>query len=387
MGPSLERLDRTRRNEESPVSVSTVLLLQTLTGVVLLLAVQWVRSRPDRITRWLGLTIALLGVVAAPLNYDPVGQVPRSIRILSVLDTATSSALVEAFEKRTGIRCQVDPFQGGARRSAELLLEGRLQPDLMLGGTSEIHEMLAAAEVSIPVDLPDDPGRISRFDPPSRRLTPIYMGYLALVYRQLPDFQQRVPDWGALIDARWIDRVSLPSPESTSGGSVFLATQLLRQPDPERGWQYLRILGAAGVPWESRSIDVITKIAAGKADLGVSWAQDAWRQRERERLPIGVVIPTRTGYEVGAVSALRWARDVPAAEEFIRFLTSQEAQQIQAEVGLRVPLRTDVSAPEYLEGNGPLPGDDVLAFFDRATVLREQEGWIARWAREIAVSR
>jgi ABC-type Fe3+ transport system substrate-binding protein len=257
----------------------------------------------------------------------------------------------------------------------------------MLGGTSEIHQMLAAAEVSVPVELPDDPNRISLYDPPGHRLTPIYVGYLALVYRQLPDFDRREPDWGALIDSRWIGRVSLPSPASTSGGSVFLATQLLRQPDPERGWQYLKILGAAGVPWESRSVDVITKIAAGKADLGVSWAQDAWRQRERDRLPIEVVIPTRTGYEVGAVSALRWARDLPAAEEFIRFLTSKEAQQIQAEVGLRVPLRTDVSAPAYLDGDRPLPGDERLAFFDRETVLREQEAWIERWAREIDASR
>jgi len=367
------------------VSVSTVLLLQTLTGVVLLLTLRWLRARPDRLTRWLALVLALVAVAAAPLNYDPVGRVPRSIRILSVLDTDTSTALVKAFEDKTGIRCQVDPFQGGARRSAELLLEGRLQPDLMLGGTAEIHEMLAAGGVSVPVELPDDPGRITRFDPEGHRYTPIYEGYLALVYRQLPDFEQRPPDWGALIDTRWIDRVSLPSPESTSGGSVFLATQLLRQPDPERGWQYIGILIGAGVPWESRSIDVITKIVAGKADLGVSWAQDAWRQREKERLPLGVVIPTRTGYEVGAVSALRWARDLPATEEFIRFLTSAEAQSIQAEVGLRVPLRTDVSAPAYL--NGERPGDEALAFFDRATVLREQEGWIARWAREIAVSR
>lgn len=94
----------------------------------------------------------------------------------------------------------------------------------------------------------------------------------------------------------------------------------------------------------------------------------------------------RTGYEVGAVSALRWARDLPAAEEFIRFLTSREAQQIQAEVGLRVPLRNDVMAPEYLGDSHPAPGDPALAFFDRAIALREQEGWIARWTAEIDVS-
>ena len=77
---------------------------------------------------------------------------------------------------------------------------------------------------------------------------------------------------------------------------------------------------AVPAPSWARSIEVVNDgevkqltgksnlIAAGKADLGVSWAQDAWRQRERDRLPIEVVIPIRTGYEVGAVSALRWAR-------------------------------------------------------------------------------
>lgn len=369
------------------MSVTTVLLLQTLTGVVLLLALQWLRRGPDRITRWVALLIALLGVAAAPLNFDPVGQMPRTLRVLSVMDVETTDALTSAFETRTGIRCQVDPFQGGARRSAELLLEGRLQPDLMLGGTSGIHELLANAEISVPVRLDEDPARISDFDQPSRRLTPIYVGYLALVYRPLPEFESRPPDWGALIDSRWIGRLSLPSPASTSGGVVFLATQLLRQPDRERGWQYLQILRDAGVPWESRSADVITKVATGKVDLGVSWAQDAWRRRERDRIPIEVVIPTRTGYEIGAVSALKWARDLPAAEEFIRFLTSREAQRIQAEVGLRVPLRRDVAAPEYLGPDRPGPGDPRLAFFDREVVLREQEAWIARWETQIAGSR
>lgn len=369
------------------MSVTTVLLLQTLTGAVLLLALQWLRRGPDRLTRWFALVLALVAVAAAPLNFDPVGRMPRTLRVLSVMDTETTEALTRAFEARTGIRCQVDPFQGGARKSAELLLDGRLQPDLMLGGTSGIHELLAAAGVSVPVELPEDPQRISGYDPGSRRFTPIYVGYLALVYRPLPEFEARPPDWGALIDSRWIGRLSLPSPASTSGGVVFLATQILRQPDRARGWQFLRILGEAGVPWESRSADVITKVASGKADLGVSWAQDAWRRRERDRIPVDVVIPTRTGYEVGAVSALRWARDLPAAEEFIRFLTTREAQRIQAEVGLRVPLRRDVAAPDYLGPDRPGPGDPRLAFFDRDTVMREQEAWIARWEAEIAGSR
>jgi iron(III) transport system substrate-binding protein len=364
-----------------------VLILQSAAGALFLLAATWVVRRPDRLTRWVTLVLATALVLLAPLRWDPVGQIPRTLRVLAVMDVDTTDALVEAFELRTGIRCQVDPFQGGARESAELILEGRIQPDLMIGGTSEIHDLLASAEVSVPFVLPEDEGRIDRFDPTSHRFTPIYVGYLAVVYRPITDFTAKPPDWAALIDPRWVDRVSLPSPTSTSGGVVFLATQLLRQPDPERGWQYIQILVDGGARWEPRSSDVITRVASGRSDLGVSWAHDAWRRRERDRLPIEVLIPIRTGYEVGAASVLRWARDMPAAEEFIRFLTSREAQEIQAEVGLRVPLRTDVGVPGYLDPQRPAPGDRGLAFYDRAVVLREQSEWISRWKSEVGDGR
>ena len=56
------------------VPVPLVLLLQTLTGVVLLLALQWLLRRPDLITRWLALTLAGLIVLAAPLTAKQPGR-------------------------------------------------------------------------------------------------------------------------------------------------------------------------------------------------------------------------------------------------------------------------------------------------------------------------
>ena len=355
-----------------------VLLWQSLAGMVFAGALALALRRRRFLSAWLALGAAALLVAVAPLRWDPpVGEGTRVLRVLSVLDGETTEALVSAFEERTGVRCEVDPFDGGARGAAELLVAERLHPDVMLGGTSEIHDLLRGGGVSVPVRLAPDPGRPPTYDDPQSYYTPIYLGYLALVVRQRPEFELTPPAWNTLIEPRWKDRVQLPSPASTSGGLVFLATQILRQPDPERGWKYMEML--ADVSWEPRSNDVLSAVAAGRAELGVAWAHDAWRRREADRIPVNVVIPEKTGYEVGAASILSWARDPVLAREFVAFLTTREAQALQVEHGRRVPVRTDVDGPPYLDSIGA-PSPSALDFYDREVVLAERDRWLQRWA-------
>lgn len=366
------------------MSTALVLLWQSLAGLLLAGAIVLLVRRARFVTAWLAFLAAAALVALAPLRWTPPAAPARPIlRVLSVVDVPTTAALVKAFEARTGIACEVDPFAGGARGAAELLVAGRIHPDVMLGGTSEIHDLLRTSGVSAPLVPTEDPARITRFDDPDGYYTPIYLGYLALVVRSRPEFEQRPPTWNTLIDPRWAGRVRLPSPASTSGGLVFVATQILRQPDPERGWNYLQIMKERGVQWEERSEDVITRVAKGDADLGVSWAHDIWRRRQNDRIPVDVVIPKQTGYEVGAVSVLRWAREPESARLFVEFLTSREAQTLQVQHGLRIPIRTDVDNPPYLDAvDAPDPA--TLGFYDRSVVLAERDAWLRHWAEIVA---
>jgi iron(III) transport system substrate-binding protein len=362
------------------VSIDLVLLWQSFAGMLLAAALFLVARRRQYVSAWTALFLAAVLVVAAPLRWDPpVAPAQRVLRILSVLDLPTTTALVRNFERRTGIVCEVDPFAGGARGAAELLMEGRIHPDVMLGGTSEIHDLLRSAGVSARLSPRADPARITRFDDPDGYYVPVYLGYLALVVRSRPEFEQHAPDWNTLLDPRWTGRVRLPSPASTSGGLVFVATQILRQPEAERGWNYLSMLNEREVLWESRSEEVISQVADGRAELGVSWAHDIWRRRQSERKPISVVIPKQTGFEVGAVSVLRWAREPEAAGEFVDFLISRDAQVLQVQHGLRIPIRTDVDGPPYLDA-ADAPTPSALDFYDRAVVLSERDRWLERWA-------
>jgi iron(III) transport system substrate-binding protein len=131
------------------------------------------------------------------------------------------------------------------------------------------------------------------------------------------------------------------------------------------------------VRWEDRSDIPITRVGAGTMDLGVAWAHDVLRRIETERLPVELRIPAATGYEVGAVSILKDARDPGSAREFVGFLSGRRAGEIQARTGYRVPLRSDVELPRYLE-QGSLENDST-AFYDRGTVLEQRTSWADRW--------
>ena len=267
----------------------------------------------------------------------------------------------------------------------------QVKPDVLLGGTVEIHEVLArAGKLAEFAPLPD-PDRIATYDDPRKHWTPLYLGYLAIVHRPLPSLAESPPNWATLVQPRWTGRVSIPSPSKSGGGLVFLATQLMRRENSEAGWQYLRLLEERGVRYEERSSLPIQRVGAGTMDLGVAWAHDIVRRRDEERLPVELHIPEQTGYEVGGVSILAWSDQIGAAEKFVNFLSGSRAGEIQASHGRRVPLRLDVEPPTYLmdraQGGDARLMRDRTAFYDRQRVLSDRSAWLTRWAKESGGSR
>ncbi len=358
-----------------------ILVLQTVLGLALGALTWALRNTPtarrSRALRWVWVTGIALTAVPIAVWQPPAGPDVRRVRVVSVLDEETSRALAEAFTRETGILCDIDPFAGGAQSTVEWISQGRIHPDVLLGGTVEIHEELAKTGKLERFTPPPDPARVTRYDDPIGHWTPLYLGYLCLVYRPLPDLQANPPEWLTLINPRWKGRVAIPSPDQSGGGLVFLATQLLRQTDPERGWEYMELLRENGVRYEARSEIPVARVAAGAMDLGVGWAHDVLRRIERERLPVSLRIPEQTGYEVGGVSILLGARDPESCHALVRFLVGRKAAEIQASVGMRVPLRGDVQPPSYLSQGALAP--EATAFYDRASVLRQREAWVARW--------
>lgn len=355
------------------------LLLGACAGILATLIWQRRSTSPQLLTGIFVVVLAM-GVVSVALLGPKMQGSPPRVRVVSVLDEATTQSLVQAFTRQTGIVCEVDPFAGGTQTTAELILQGRIHPDVLLGGTVEIHEELADAGMLLPYVPVTDSQRLTVWDDPDAFWTPLYLGVLGLVYRPLPELAAHDPDWLTLIQPRWKDRVAIPAPDKSGGGLVFLAAQIMRQDEEARAWEYLALLDENGVRWEDRSSVPISRVAAGTMDLGVAWAHDVIRRIETERLPVKLTIPADTGYEIGAASILLEGQDAEAARHFLDFLASREAAQIQAEVGHRVPIRSDVEMPTYLNGRGSAHAVQDPEF-DRQRLAEQRASWIERWER------
>lgn len=354
-------------------------LALVLTGVCVAVAFRPEPSSLRTLTRLLLVPAVLFAFFGGGSVFREVAgggnRGPRApLRIASVLDRGTTDALISAFEAQTGVECEVDAFAGGTQTTLDLILQERIRPDVLLGGTVELHQILAEANRLRPYEPLPDPERDDGYDDPNHQWTPLYLGYLAIVYRPLPSLASHAPDWSTLVEPRWAGRVSIPSPGASGGGFVFLATQLQRHEDEQIGWDYMELLRQRGVRWETHSSIPIGRVGAGTMDLAVAWAHDTLRRREEERLPIEMEIPEATGYEVGGVSILASSRLPEAAEQLVQFLTGARATEIQVTHGRRVPLRHDVEPPEYLRRASPR-----VDHFDRARVLRERERWLSRW--------
>ena len=96
-----------------------------------------------------------------------------------------------------------------------------------------------------------------------------------------------------------------------------------------------------------------------------------------ENLPVAVIFPKDDGYEIGAVSIIKGAPHLSAAQKFVDFILTPTPMEINARNGLRYPVRGGVKMPEGV------PPFETLQFvnYDQAKVNANLHAWLERWTQ------
>jgi iron(III) transport system substrate-binding protein len=121
----------------------------------------------------------------------------------------------------------------------------------------------------------------------------------------------------------------------------------------------------------------IPLVAQGQAIAGIAWGHDLIRQKKAENLPVAVIFPKDDGYEIGAVSIIKGAPHLSAAQKFVDFILTPKPMEINARNGLRYPVRGGVTMPEGV------PPFENLQFvnYDQAKVNANLHAWLERWTQ------
>lgn len=270
--------------------------------------------------------------------------------VLAAFRKVNPQVTVEVFRAPTG---QLDARMASERRS------GSIGADV-LWGTDPLSIEAWAAKGIFAAWTPPDAAAI-----PAAYHTDTFWGTrilnMVIVYR--PNGPLAPHDWTDLTDRAGSGRVAIPDPGFA--GSAFGALGYFASASGF-GMEFYRALKEAGATQVQGIPDVVTGVAEGQFDAGITLDKTA-RDAIAKGSPISIAWPTSGAIAIySPIAILNDARNRAAAEELADFVLTPAGQQAIAGTGWQ-PIRPDVRGGPPIEGKQVSP--DWAAIFDREDQL------------------
>jgi iron(III) transport system substrate-binding protein len=311
----------------------------------------------------------------------------KKVIIYAALDEKTSKELAAAFKKETGIDAEVAlQIEQAGTVSGRIKTEApNARADVFIGGNSNFHGELVSGGYLEKYVSPviKQAGIASRFMDADGYWTGWFLGALCLLYNE-KRYTQEVKAKGIHSPATWDDllnpvykgQVIASNPATTGGAYLMLCAQIFRLGSEEAGFEYIRKLHPNVAQYTKGANGSIPLVSQGEAITGFAWGHDTLKQKAQGNLPIVVVFPKDTGFEIGAASIIKGAPHLDSAKKFIDFLLSPAAGKINADNGYRYPVRKGVQLPA-----GVPPFESLqLAPWDLKKAADNVDKWKKRWS-------
>jgi iron(III) transport system substrate-binding protein len=162
---------------------------------------------------------------------------------------------------------------------------------------------------------------------------------LQLVLVTSADLQPQPEGFADLTESTYRGEVALPDP--SFAGSAFVALGYLAQ---REGMGYFRKLKANGATQVSGIPQVVTDVARGRYQVGVTLARTA-RKAVRKGSPVRLVWPQPGAIALySPIGITRNTTALPQAKSFVRYVLSRTGQRIISQTGW-TPVRRGVEPP------------------------------------------
>lgn len=333
--------------------------------------------------------LIVLAVMLLTVSVFGEGQQEAAGKVLiyAALDEKTANDLAAAFTEETGIEAEVAlQIEQAGTVAARIKTEAsNPRADVFIGGNSNYHTDLASggflAKYSSPVIK--EAGIDSKFMDADDYWTGWYLGALCMLYNEKRYKEEIAPQginppatWDDLLNPAYKGEVIASNPATTGGAYLMMAAQIFRMGSEEAGFDFIRQLHPSVAQYTKGANGSIPLVSQGEAIVGFAWGHDTLKQKIQGNLPIVVLFPEETGFEIGAASILEGAPNPENAQAFIDFLLSPTAGKINARNGYRYPVRAGVDLPEGV------PAFESLSFapWDLKMAAESVDKWKKRWA-------
>ena len=264
---------------------------------------------------------------------------------------------------------------------------GNPKVDVWWGGTGDPH--LIAAEEGLSQESGVDPGELlgwakNMHEISGGKAVGIYAGALGIAYNsELLEKKGVTPPacWKDLTDPAYAGEIQVANPNSSGTAYTELATfvQLFGE---DEAYRLLAEIGK-NVNSYTKSGSAPSKAAArGETGISIGFMHDMV-DLASQGFPLEIVAPCEgTGYEVGAVSIIKDAKNPEAAKKWVEFALRADIQSRAPETGsFQVPSNANATLAE----ESPQLSSIKLIDYDFATYgsSETRKGLLERWDAEV----
>ncbi len=288
-----------------------------------------------------GLAVAQ---TAAPIEEELTLITP----VAKTLTDPTLADFVKYAKERWNISVKASALAAGTPVAYGQILEwkGRPQVDIFWGGESALFDKLSEKNLLAKLDLPKAvmdaiPATIGKPKPiylkdPKGFWTGTVLEPYGIVYQ--PKVLQRlgVPepkDWNDLLHPKLKGNVAQCAPTRSSSSHATYEVILQRDGD-DKGWEWLKRLGANTGLFTARSRDVPSVVAKGEFAAGFAVPSYMAFEDRLAGFDLKFVAPTTAWITPEPIAVLAGAKHPKAAMAFIEYMLSERGQRVAMERGV-----------------------------------------------------
>ena len=322
------------------------------------------------------------GTATAAATAAPV---TGTISVYSALNQSTNDQFFAAFKKAyPGVSADVLPLAAAGELQTRIRTEKNSpKADIFIGGSSEFHDPLGKEGLLEAYISPNAKDIAAQFKEATGLWTGWYTGIFGFISNttRIGEVAKKPATWDDLLDASWKQKLILPSPVTTGGGYIFMATQIFRfNKDEDRAMAYMKSLHANIAQYIPTSPGALTLIDQGQFVGCPNWSHDILTEKGKGN-PVDLTVPSDTGFEVGAVSIMKGSKNLAAAKALVDWSITKEAGDLNVKLSNRGSTRTDVaSAP-----GAPSLTSVKLVNYDRQWATDNKDRLITKWKNTVGL--
>ena len=330
-------------------------------------------------------TTAVATTAAATTAAATVAKPTGSITVYSALNETTNNQFTAAFKTAyPGANVDLLPLAAAGDLQTRITAEkASPKADIFIGGSSEFHDPLGKAGLLENYVSANAAQLKPEFKDAAGFWTGWYtgiFGFIANTDRLTKEVGGKAPTtWDDLLDASWKGKLVLPDPVKTGGGYIFIATQIFRfNKDEDKAMAYMKSLHANIADYIGTSPGAIGAVSQGQYVGCPNWAHDILTEKGKNP-GVTLAVPANTGFEVGAVSIVKGAKNLPLAKAFVDWVLTPEAGALNVKLSNRGSTIASVAAAP----GAPTLASVSLVNYDRQWATDNKTRILTKWQQTV----